>query len=89
MKMRKGYRFKEISTYIDVLALIILLGGVFACARHIHEEVTLLKTSRIRLPLFHILEIDCTRRIPPSKADLQVDCEAAVKDLEFDRHLLL
>jgi hypothetical protein len=66
MKIREGYMIKEISTYINILALIILLGGVFACARHIDEEVTLLKASRIRLSLLHILEIDCTRRIPPS-----------------------
>ena len=66
MKIREGYMIKEISTYINILALIILLAGVFACARHIDEEVTLLKTSRSRLSLLHILEIDCTRRIPTS-----------------------
>lgn len=73
MKMREGYMINEISTYIDVLALIILLGRIFACARQIHEEITLLKACRIRLPLFHILEIDCTWRIPPSKADLKIN----------------
>ena len=87
--MREGYMINEISTYIDVLALIILFGGVFACARHIHEEVTLLKAGRIRLALFQILETDCTRRVSLSEANLKVDCEPAVKDLELDRHLLL
>ena len=85
MKMREGYMINEISTYIDVLALIVLLGGVFACARHIHKEVTLLKAGRIRLPLFQILETDCTWGIPLSEANLKVDSEPAVKDLELDR----
>lgn len=89
MNMREGYIINEISTYIDVLALIVLLGGVFTCARHINEEVTLLKAGRICLTLFQILETDCTWRIPLSQANLKVDSEPAVKDLEFDRHLLL
>ena len=89
MKMREGYMINDISTYIDVLALIVLLCGVFTCARNINEEVTLLKTCRIRLALFQILETDCTWRIPLSETNLKVDSEAAVKDLELNRNLLL
>jgi hypothetical protein len=66
MQMREGYMINEISTYIDVLALIILFGRVFACSRYIHKEVTLLKTGRVRLPLLQILEADCAWRVPLS-----------------------
>ena len=66
MQMREGYMIKELSTYIDVLSLIILFGRVFACARHVNKEVTLLEAGRVRLPLFQILETDCTWGVPLS-----------------------